>query len=47
MKIQNNSVGYLNDNFKIFHIKDKKDITFEYHHHDFNKIIIFISGDVN
>lgn len=47
MKIQNNSVGYLNDNFKIFHIKDKKDIAFEYHHHDFNKIIIFISGDVN
>ncbi len=47
MKIQNNSVGYLNDNFKIFHIKDKKDIAFEYHHHDFNKIIIFISGNVN
>lgn len=47
MKNQNNSVGYLNDNFKIFHIKDKKNITFEYHHHDFNKIIIFISGDVN
>ncbi|WP_297133303.1 AraC family transcriptional regulator [Terrisporobacter sp.] len=42
-----NSVGYLNDDFKIFHIRDKKDITFEYHHHDFNKIIIFIEGDVN
>lgn len=42
-----NSVGYLNDDFKIFHIRDKKNITFEYHHHDFNKIIIFIEGDVN
>lgn len=40
----NNKIGYLNDNFKIFHIKDKKNIEFEYHHHDFNKIIIFISG---
>lgn len=46
MKNHNTSIGYLNDNFKIFHIKDKKNITFEYHHHDFNKIIIFIKGDV-
>lgn len=46
MKNRDNKIGYLNDNFKIFHIKDKKDTKFEYHHHDFNKIIIFISGDV-
>jgi len=39
-------IGYLNDNFKIFHIKDKKSIELEYHHHDFNKIIFFISGKV-
>ncbi|MGO0807124.1 hypothetical protein ACTPEF_24405, partial [Clostridioides difficile] len=36
----------LNDNFKIFNIRDKKDIQFEYHNHDFNKIIIFINGNV-
>lgn len=42
-----NKVGYLDDNFKIFHIRDKKDITFEYHHHDFSKIVILIEGDVN
>ena len=40
-------VGYLDDNFKIFHIRDKKDITFEYHHHDFSKIVILIEGNVN
>ena len=40
-------VGYLNDNFKIFHIKDMKDLTFNYHHHDFYKITVFISGDVD
>lgn len=39
--------GYLNDNFKIFHIKDMKYIEFDYHHHDFNKITILISGDVD
>lgn len=41
-----NKIGYLNDNFKIFNIRDKKDIQFEYHNHDFNKIIIFINGNV-
>lgn len=42
----NNKIGHLDDNFKIFHIRDKKELNFDYHHHDFNKIIIFISGDV-
>ena len=37
---------FLNDNFKIFHIRDKKDIKFEYHHHDFSKIVILIDGDL-
>lgn len=46
MKNINNKVGYLNDNFKIFHIRDKKDIKFEYHHHDFSKIVILIDGDL-
>lgn len=38
--------GYLNGDFEFFHIKDKKNIEFEFHYHEFNKIIIFISGDV-
>ena len=46
MKDINNKVGYLNDNFKIFHIRDKKDIKFEYHHHDFSKIVILIDGNL-
>ncbi|MCI1945771.1 AraC family transcriptional regulator [Clostridium luticellarii] len=36
--------GYLNNNFRIFHLKDRKSIDFEFHYHDFNKIVIFISG---
>ena len=38
--------GYLWDDFKLFHLKDKSNLEFEFHYHDFNKIIIFISGDV-
>lgn len=46
MKDITNKIGYLNDNFKIFHIRDKKNIKFEYHHHDFSKIVILIDGDL-
>jgi len=38
--------GYLHNDFKFFHLKDKNNIQFEHHYHDFNKIIIFIFGDV-
>jgi len=38
--------GYLNEDFRLFHIKDKKSMEFQYHSHDFHKIVIFISGNV-
>lgn len=38
--------GYLHNDFKFFHLRDKENIKFEHHYHDFNKIIIFIVGDV-
>lgn len=38
--------GYLDNNFRLFHLKDKKNIEFEFHYHDFDKIIIFLSGNV-
>lgn len=38
--------GYLTENFKVFNIKDKRKEEFEFHYHEFNKIIFFISGDV-
>jgi hypothetical protein len=38
--------GYLNKDFEFFHLKDNKAMQFEFHYHDFNKIIIFISGNV-
>ena len=42
----NNKSGYLNKDFQLFHLKDKKNQDFEFHYHDFNKIIIFLSGAV-
>lgn len=38
--------GYLLNNFKVFNIKDKRNEKFEFHYHEFNKIIFFKSGNV-
>lgn len=38
--------GYLNENFLLFHLRDKKEQSFSFHYHDFHKIIIFLSGSV-
>ncbi len=38
--------GYLHSNFKMFHLIDSERKDFSYHYHDFNKILIFLSGDV-
>lgn len=39
-------IGYLNEDFLFFNLKDQKKNEFEIHYHDFNKIIVFISGEV-
>ncbi len=38
--------GYLNEDFMFFNLRDQKSSEFEFHYHDFNKIIIFLSGNV-
>lgn len=38
--------GYLNSEFKIFHLTDAPEQEFQFHYHDFDKIIIFIKGNV-
>ncbi|MDF2942358.1 MAG: transcriptional regulator, AraC family [Herbinix sp.] len=40
-------IGYLNNDFQMFHIIDNKQKEFTFHYHDFNKIIIFLSGNIN
>ncbi|MBQ8278631.1 MAG: helix-turn-helix domain-containing protein [Roseburia sp.] len=39
-------LGYLHDNFRIFHLSDTAQKEFTYHYHDFNKILILLNGDV-
>lgn len=36
--------GYLNQEFRLFYLKDQRERDFEYHYHDFYKIIVFLSG---
>lgn len=38
--------GYLKENYRVFNISDKSDEKFEFHYHEFDKIIFFISGRV-
>lgn len=40
----NTKRGYLKGDFEFFHLKDRKHMQFESHHHDFNKIVITLSG---
>lgn len=39
-------MDYLQQNFRLFHLKDKKEQQFDFHYHDFDKIVIFLSGKV-
>ena len=41
---QTEKTGYLNEQFRLFHLKDQTRKEFSYHYHDFHKVIIFLSG---
>lgn len=38
--------GYLLDDFKIFSLSDSRAIQYNFHYHDFHKILLFIKGNV-
>lgn len=40
------SRGYLNEDFRMFHIRDRRAAAFDYHFHSFDKAVIFLSGRV-
>lgn len=40
-------IGYLDHNYKMFHLVDKGIKKFENHYHDFDKILILIKGDIS
>lgn len=39
--------GYLHENFRFFHLKDSLGQEYSFHYHDFDKIVIFLSGNVD
>jgi hypothetical protein len=38
--------GYLHEDYRLFHIKDKRALDVDYHYHEFDKVVVFISGKV-
>lgn len=38
--------GYLQENFRLFHLKDSRAQKLEYHYHEFDKIILLLGGRV-
>ena len=39
--------GYVNEDFRLFHCRDQKELDFAYHYHEFDKLVVFLSGRVN
>ena len=38
--------GYLNENFRLFHLRDSRAQKLDYHYHEFDKLILFLNGKV-
>lgn len=43
-KENSEKTGYLEQEFRLFHIKDQTKRSFSYHYHDFHKVVVFLSG---
>ncbi len=39
--------GYLNDEYRIFHLTDAGRRSFSFHYHDFHKVLLLLRGNVN
>lgn len=46
-RFQYSREGYLNENFHYFHLKDTAGQELDFHFHDFDKIVILLSGSVD
>ena len=43
MQIDGSKRGYLNEDFRLFHVRDQLELDFEYHYHEFDKLVVFLS----
>ncbi len=41
-----NTRGYLNEEYRLFHSTDQRDLDFEAHNHDFHKVVLCLAGRV-
>ncbi len=39
--------GYVENDFRIFHLHEREKMEASYHYHDFDKVILFLGGDVD
>ncbi len=44
---QNSKTGYLKEDFRVFHLTDCGRRDFDFHYHDFHKILLFMRGNVS
>lgn len=42
--VQYEKTGYLTEPFKVFHLRDRMELSFDFHYHEFYKIIYFVEG---
>ena len=45
--VNSEKTGYLHDPFRLFHLTDRQVKNYDCHYHDFHKILLFFSGDVD
>ena len=38
--------GYLLEEYRLFHLKETRARRFSYHYHEFDKVVVFLSGQV-
>lgn len=36
--------GYLYEDYRLFHLRDQRELTLEYHYHEFDKLVCLLSG---
>lgn len=36
--------GYLNEPYRLFHLRDERALTLDYHYHEFDKLVLLLSG---
>lgn len=39
--------GYLTEDYRLFHLRDNREVKLDYHYHEFDKIVLQLSGRVN